>query len=299
MRQLVVLPAGSMFPILFISCIHSMRWFLIIGLWVVPGLLFSTENWHIGARSSALANASVTLTDLWAVQHNQACLALVDKPAAGLFYENRFLLPETGLKGGAMVLPTNSGVFGLMVSSFGYSKYGESKYGLAYARKLGDNFAMGLQLDYLQTRIAENYGTSSNFAAEIGLRAKINEKLAIGVHVFNVNRALLHELDLDSANTYKEHIPTVMRVGVQYTFSEKVFAVLETEKDIDHKAIVKVGVEYHITEPFYLRLGVSSHPFQNSFGFGMKFSQLHIDVAASYHSVLGYSPQLSISYHLK
>jgi len=202
-----------------------------------------------------MANASVTLTDLWAIQHNQACLAFVEIPSAGLFYENRFLLPELGLKGGVAVLPTKSGVLGVMASSFGYSKYAESKYGLAYARKLGDNFAIGLQLDYLQTRISENYGTSSNLAAEVGMRAQLNDKLAIGAHVFNINRALLNEFRLDSTTTYREHIPTIMRLGLQYDFSEKVFIVLETEKDIGQKAVVKMGLEYHISDPFYLRAG--------------------------------------------
>ena len=36
----------------------------------------------------------------------------------------------------ALALPTNAGTFGLSYSYFGYSKYNESKIGLAYAKKL-------------------------------------------------------------------------------------------------------------------------------------------------------------------
>lgn len=276
-----------------------MRHFLLLALFLVPSFLSATDNRHIGARSAGLGNASVTFSDLWSVHHNQAGLAFVERISFGLYYENRFLLPELGLKGGAAALPVGSGVFGLSVSSFGYSLYSESKYGLAYARKFGDNFSIGIQLDYLQTRIAENYGISKTLAAEIGVQGKLNENLSIGAHIFNINRAKIAEFLVDSITDYTERAPTILRLGMDYKFSEKVFVAVETEKDMDQKAVMKVGVEYQVSELFYLRVGVSSNPFLSTFGFGVMFKEFRLDFATSYHSVLGYSPHISLSYDIK
>ena len=85
-------------------------------------LFASNENTPIGGRSAAMANSSVTLSDFWAIQNNQAGLADFSHIALGLYYENRFMVKELGLRCGAFVLPTKSGVFGLNYNYFGYSK---------------------------------------------------------------------------------------------------------------------------------------------------------------------------------
>ena len=54
------------------------------------------ENQPIGARSAGLANASLTLSDVWSVHHNQAGLGHIRKVSAGVYYESRFLMPELG-----------------------------------------------------------------------------------------------------------------------------------------------------------------------------------------------------------
>lgn len=253
----------------------------------------SGENYLIGARSAGMAHASVTLSDLWSAHHNQAGLAGVKTISGGVFYESRFLLPELGLKGGAVAIPVGEGTFGLNISSFGYSKFSESKYGLAYARNFGEKFSAGIQMDYLHVRIGEEYGSKGAFAVEAGVQAKLTDELTIGAHVFNPNRAKIADYE-------DERMPTIMRVGLNYEFSDKVFVVLETEKDIDHKPVVRAGMEYQPAEILYFRIGVASNPFLTSFGFGLNIKeQFKLDFATSYHSTLGYSPQISLSYSLK
>ena len=267
--------------------------------WVFSLLIFSSfsaqaggENFPMGGRAAGLSNATVSLSGLWAVHHNQAGLARLERPVAGLYYENRYLVKELGLKGGAVAIPVKSGVFGLVVSSFGYSQYSENKYGIAYSRQLSPGFSMGIQLDYLTTQFAETYENKGVLAGEIGMQAKVNEDWTIGAHLFNPTRSKLDNIE-------DERVPTILRIGMDYKFSENVMVVVETEKDIDHKAVVKAGLEYHIVEILYLRAGVSTNPFSNSFGFGLMLKDFNLDVATSYHNVLGYSPQVSLSYTLR
>ena len=211
-------------------------------LFAVKLILFTTytlfagsDNYSIGARSAGLGNASVTLTDPWSVYHNQAGLARLDKISFGIDYSNRFSLSELSTKSLVAGIPTNFGVVGVSFSYFGYSLYNNSKVGLAYARSFGDNFSAGLQFNYMSTRLGENYGEKGSMTIEAGVLAQLNKNLSVGAHIFNPTRTRLLEYEIQQV-TLVEHIPTIMRFGLNYTFSEKVFVTLETEKDIGFRS---------------------------------------------------------------
>jgi len=259
------------------------------------------DNQATGSRSAAMGGASVTLSDLWSTQHNQAGLAGLNSVRAGIYYQNRFLLSELGLKAVAIAVPVpkaGNGVFGLSFSSFGYSMYSDSKIGLAYAKQLGEKYSVGVQIDYLHTQIGLGHGSKGSVAIEAGLRAELIENLNIGVHVFNPTRSKIAEYEVQGSTT-TERIPTVMRLGLSYTFSEKVLLALEVEKDVYTKPVFKAGIEYLAIKQLYIRGGLSSDPLYNTFGFGLNLKQFKIDFAASKHQILGYTPQLSITYNFK
>ena len=250
------------------------------------------ENQSYGARSGAMGNASVTLADEWSTVNNQAGLGFVRNISAGTFYEDRFLIKQLSSQAFALALPVKGGTFGLSYTSFGYSAYSENKYGLAFGKSFGQNISAGIQMDYLTTHIAENYGSKGVLAAEAGLQFRITKKLILGVHAYNITRARLADYD-------NEHVPTVMRLGLQYKFSDKVFIAVETEKDMDRKAMLKAGMEYMVAKILYVRAGICSNPSLSCFGFGLKLKGFRLDVTSTYHSVLGFSPQLGLHYDFK
>lgn len=250
------------------------------------------EDYPIGARSAAMGNASVSLSDVWSAQHNQAGLGFMRDYAGGVYYENRFLLKELSVKGGAVAVPVKGGTFGLCITNFGYSQYSENKYSVSFAKAFGKIFSAGIAIDYLSTHIAEGYGSRAVFAAEAGIQAKPLKGLTIGAHVFNPTRAKL-------ADYNEERLPTIIRLGADYNFSDKVILAIETDKDISQKAIFKAGIEYKMVKEFYLRAGVATNPTLSSFGFGLNLKNLKIDFSASYHQVLGFSPQFGLSYTIK
>jgi len=276
---------------------------LIITL-VYPVILpASNYNTPVGGRSAALAFTSVTLNDFWSVHNNQAGLAYFENIATGFYYENRFLIKELGLRAGAFVLPTRSGVFGLNYNYFGYSKYSEQKIGVAYAKAFGENFSAGLQLDYLTTRIAENYGSKSTFTFELGIRTKLSENFFIAAHVYN-------PIGVKIENEYNERIPTIFKFGLSYWVSDKLLLAIETEKDLIYKPLFRGGIEYKIVEQAIVRIGYSTLPSTTgsenfnisslyAFGFGLNLKKLVIDFSSTIHQTLGWSPQISIIYKFK
>jgi hypothetical protein len=255
-------------------------------------LFAGNEDYPIGARSSALGNASVSLSDVWSAHHNQAGLAFVHDPAAGVSYENRFLLKEISVRGGVVALPIKAGTFGLCITNFGYSLYSENKYSLSFAKAFGKKLSAGIAMDYLSTKIAEGYGSRGSLAAEAGIIAKPLKGLTMGVHVFNPTRSKISAYD-------DERLPTIIRLGGDYLFSDKVRLAAEVQKDIKYKAEFKAGIEYLPVKELYLRIGLSTNPVLSTFGFGLNLKNLKIDFAASYHQTLGLSPQLGLSYSFK
>jgi hypothetical protein len=259
---------------------------------LVSTILAGNENTTIGGRASAMGGAAVTLSDFWAINNNQAGLAELKKMKLGFYFENRFLSKELSYKALAFALPTKSGVFGVNYSHFGYSLYSEQKVGLAYAKSFGKRFSAGLQLDYLGTSIADNYGNKSAFTFELGVLAKLTNNVTIGVHLFNPVNAKFNDYN-------NEKIPSVFKLGFSYLFSEKLLFAIETEKNINYNPIFKAGIDYKIISFAYLRLGISNNPTISTFGFGVDYKQFTIDFSSSVHQIMGYSPQFSLIYTLK
>lgn len=263
---------------------------LLLILICLPTFLFAgNDNIHFGGRSAGLAHASVTLSDVWSTHNNQAGLGWLTNAEAGVFFQNRYLIKEMSYMGFAYAHPVKSGAFGLSFSNFGYSQYGESKLGLAYGMKFSDRITGGIQINYHNTRIGNNYGSTSVLTGEIGLQAKLTSKLDLGFHVYNPTQAKL-------ADYNDERIPTIMRLGMNYTFSDKVFLTFEAEKDIDFSATFRAGIEYKANDKIYLRGGVGANPTLATFGVGVYHKGLKFDIASSYHQVLGFTPEVSLIY---
>ncbi|MCX6230694.1 MAG: hypothetical protein NTZ33_04050 [Bacteroidetes bacterium] len=252
----------------------------------------ANENTCNGGRSAAMGGASVTLADFWAINNNQAGIANIKNAKAGIYFENRFLLKELSYKSLAFLYPTQSGILGFNYHQFGYNAYKEQKIGLSYARSFSKNFSAGLQLDYMNTALGDNYGSKSAFTFELGVLAKIAPNLMLAAHIFNPVNARFNDYN-------NEKIPSVFKLGLSYLLSEKLIIAIESEKNINFDAVFKAGFEYKILEFAYARIGISTNPTINTFGFGIEYHQFTIDFASSIHQTLGYSPQFSLIYNFK
>ncbi|MEZ5084412.1 MAG: hypothetical protein R2750_13345 [Bacteroidales bacterium] len=279
--------------------IAFMAWLAVFAIY--PENSGATEfNRPNGGRSAGMAYSSVTLSDFWSIQNNQAGLANLTAFAAGINYENQFLVNEMSLKSGGFVAPSKFGVFGLNYQYFGYSQFSRSKIGLAYGKSFGEKISAGLQLDYLSTHIAEDYGNKSNVTFELGVRAVLSENLVLAAHTFNPINAKLED-------QFGERISAIYKLGLMYTITDDFLIMAEAEKAMNFKPLIRGGIEYIIIEQLSARVGYSTLPSSSgsddfsiaslyTFGFGLKLGSLDIDFAASVHQVLGWSPVVSLVY---
>ncbi|TGE17613.1 PorV/PorQ family protein [Hymenobacter elongatus] len=251
-----------------------------------------------GARAAALGNASVTLTDVWAIGNNVAGLGQVTSPAVGFYAENRYLSRALNTAVLAVALPIGSGaagkatrgVVGFEAQRFGDKLYSEQRVGAGYGYR-GSLVSVGARLDVLQVSI-EGLGSRRALAVSLGGQAEVVPKrLFFGAYLYNLNQARLAEYQ-------DERVPTVLKAGLSYRPTEKVMLNAETEKDVDQAADFKAGIEYQVIDALAVRAGFSTLSSQTTGGFGLQAGQFRLDYAAAWHTALGLSQHLAIGLQL-
>jgi len=244
----------------------------------------------IGGREAALGSTSITQSDEWSAFNNQAGLAWCRQFSAGIYFENRYLLKDLSQKALAITLPAGKGAFGVSIRHFGFALYSEMNAGLAYGMRLSKNFSAGVQVNYLRLHVSDGFKDNHIFSCEIGLQFRAGEHLWLGLHVTNPVPVKLSSLT-------QERLPTLMRFGLSWRIMEGLHTDVEVEKDLVRKPVLKAGIEYRPARSLFIRLGIISNPATFTFGFGLVFGNLQFDLASSYHLVLGYSPQASLTYN--
>jgi hypothetical protein len=254
----------------------------------------ANDNLPVGARSAGMAHASICVDDLWAVQHNQAALASLKNIEAGVFSQIVYPNSKVLMNAVAIASPFKFGVISGSFNRLGFKNlYNETKYGIGYSRQFGKSISAGMQLNYLSTFIGDNnYGKRGTISVEVGFMAEVVKNLKLGVHVFNPTRS-------KTAQYNNERVPTIIKMGLQYSFSEKVFTTVEVEKDVLNKPILKIGAEYRIVKEIYLRGGLSTNPSLNAAGFGIELKKFNLDFAAAFHPQMGVSPQIGLRYRFE
>jgi len=268
-----------------------MKKILIIALGILLfGSAAKAQTESYGAVSAGMGGTYVAGNDFWSALNNQAGLPDIDGITAGIGYNNDFLLKEMATKyvGFAMPIAKNSAL-SLNVSQFGFSLLNQTKVGVGYGMRFSEKFSGGIQLDYFHLKLGDLYGSAGALTFEVGVMYKLSDKWIIGSHIFNPVMAKL-------ADYNDERMTTIINAGCTFVASEQVRFSVEAEKAMDKKPSVKAGIDYVIMDFLSIRAGAASNPTKLAFGFGLKFSNFQLDLAGSYHQVLGFCPSTGIVY---
>lgn len=250
----------------------------------------SGEPFEGGAQSLGMANAALSLQGTWALFQNQAGLVGTEALSAGAFYQSRFAMRELSTTGFGVAHPLGNGVAGISYVQYGFSNYREQRVGLAFAQKLGENFDAGVQLDYIGIFLGGGYGSTAAFTFQGGFRYQASDEVIIAGHIYNPVRARLNQFN-------DERLPVVLRFGGQYRFSERVHLNAEARKHLEYPVTLAVGAEYELVDHVFVRGGVAGGPSRYTFGAGYRFGNFQFDVAAAHNEFLGFTPQVSLTWH--
>lgn len=271
---------------------HILSLFIVLSLFTLSSYAGHDIMDH-GARSAAMAGADVALKDFWSLRNNQAGLAYLDGISFGLYYENRFGLDELAYQSFGFAVPTSRGTLAATANYYGNEDYHESALGLAYGVQLLENLSIGIQLDYLSTYA--NTVPEVNYQAitfEGGILYDISDDIVIGVHLYNPLEVEM-ESDVDT-----EIVPAAYSVGSVITLSDGLLVSAEMQKVMDRRESFRIGAEYEVVKKTFLRAGVGTHPGIFSFGFETAWKKVQLQIAASNHEVLGFSPMVSLIVNL-
>lgn len=262
---------------------------LIVTTILVSVFTVSYGQYSVG-ESTGYANAGLSLQNSWAMTNNPAGIAGVEKLEVGMYYNSRFSTKEMSTKGLVFATPLQGGSIGVLVNSYGYSLYSKNSIGIAYARTLSDKINAGVRIQYHSLKIGEGYGKSDALTVSIGMQYEMDDHITISGVVYNPNKSSFVDYN-------DEKIPSLLKGGLKYTFSDKVFITTEVWASSDNKPQVVVGSEYQILDKLFIRAGVSTQPTASAFGFGVKLKQFDINFNSAYDPYLGFSPSFSLLYH--
>ena len=241
----------------------------------------------IAARYIGLGAYSRNFADGYSFTQNQAALANIKSASVAVYAERRFIVQELNMYSAVLALPTKTGNFGIQADYFGYKNFNETQLGLAYGRNLGSKVDIGVKFNYYGIRIPV-YGNASAVNFEAGTILHLTEKLHAGVHVFNPVGGKLGK------NENEEKLASAYKVGLGYEASDKFFISTEVVKQEDQEVNVNVGFQYNFLKQFLLRGGIATATNNSFVGVGLSVKQFRLDVAASYHPQLGFTPGILV-----
>ncbi len=240
-----------------------------------------------GARSSALGYTGVCTSNLWAQFNNQAGLANVRTIQCGISYTSRYQLKELGTKSIAIVAPIYNSCIGVSLSKTGDHIFNQTNLGLSIAKKLSGKLGLGIGFNYFSLNQSQNLGSVNKINFEGGLILDINRQLSLGLHMYNPK--------LKQNNQYTFKLPEIYKFGISYKINASLISYAEVKYHSDYNSSIHFGIEY-INKYFIVRTGYSSNPDKLSFGLGILYKKISLNISNTLHNTLGHTPQLTLVY---
>ena len=118
--------------------------------------------------------------------------------------------------------------------------------------------------------------------------SNLTKNFRLGFHAFN---PLPY-----STNNFQKELPSIYTLGIGWQASKNVLLVAEADENLTFQTNIKCGIEYKAVEQFMLRCGVQSNPQAFTAGFGYHIKSFNFDFSNVFHSVLGSTPKVSLTY---
>jgi len=242
-----------------------------------------------GARSNGLANSTACVADEWALFNNPAGMGSKHGLMAAFTQTLHPRFNAFNATAVAVTTPLKTGAAAAGFYHTGDDLYSEQIAAAGYANTFG-LASLGASLHLIQYR-AEGFGQTHKVTLSLGGIAQLTPELAVGAHILNINQPRLADNG--------ERIPTVMTLGLAYTFSDDVWATTEIQKDLDYNTTWRGAVEYKAHPKVTFRTGFSLNPGAAYLGVGLKPGKIGIDYAVAYNPETGTQHQASVRYTFK
>lgn len=223
---------------------------------------------------------------------NPGLLPFISKKSIGFQYHNRYQLKELGTVTGNFLFPNNFLPVAFHVSSFGYDEYRESMFRLSVGKALHERWNLGVGIHYTILQTALINERQARLSADLGISFLFVENLLIGMLIMNTPSVRLGSETADT-NIFTGYL---LKIGLSWEIVNNMLIAADMGTGRDHPVLGSVGMEYVVFDKFYLRSGLQMVPLMPSAGVGFDFMSFSLDIAATWHSVLGVSSGIGLSF---
>jgi len=189
-------------------------------------------------------------------------------------------------------MPLEKGSLGISALFSGYQSFIDQKISIAYGRSFGGQVLAGLSLVYVYQKAGDGAGPVHQVSYKLGTIVLLSERFHLSFSTFNPFQLYLK-------SEHYATLPSVFTLGLSYQYNQSLILYSELKKDLDFPVEYKIGMEYSFQEVFVLRGGISMFPSSYSFGAGMRYQRLLIELASSYNQYLGFTPSVTFQYDIR
>jgi hypothetical protein len=261
----------------------------VLGVLMVALNVAATDNLRIpDLRTLSMGGGGVTETSLF----NPAVLGLRTQSKLYANYCNRYSVSELATVSGGFLFNNDILPAGIDITSFGYDEYRESMFRLSFGKLLTDRFSLGIALQYalLQSELFQE--STGRVAADIGMMYQPVDNVLIGLSILH-----LPSIHVGDENIDNKHItPYSVQLGFNCSIISNMLITGSAAHGKEDGITGAFGVEYTAFEDFSIRAGIHTNPLCPSLGAGYKIYNIQVDAGMLYHSVLGTSMGIGISY---
>ena len=156
-----------------------------IFVWMACKALSQPVTQPVTVKYVALGAYSTSNMDVYATRNNAAALAQLQQSSAAVYAEKRFAFSSINLFAFSAGTVTKSGSYAVHGDYFGFGLFSQSRFSLAYGRKISRKVDVGLQFNYHSLRQGNGYGNASSINASAGAILHVTDKLNLGINMYN------------------------------------------------------------------------------------------------------------------
>ncbi|HVG15824.1 MAG TPA: hypothetical protein VM935_12715 [Chitinophagaceae bacterium] len=219
---------------------------------------------------------------------NTASIAKCTRFSAGAYGAHPYA--GSGLQAFAigLAIPAGKSGFHFRLSQLNNDSFAEFKAGIGYARSLSRKWDIGIAFNYFSIAL-QGYGSSGAVAIDAGVVYHLSEGLRLGVQIGNPTRASFPKME-------HEKLASSYGAGVGYDLSDKLFITAQIEKPTSTPISLLASIEYKFTDKLLAKGGLTTTDGGYFFGTGVHLQNIRLDALVSFHSRLGITPALVITY---
>ena len=225
--------------------------------------------------------------------YNPALLATLTRHKIYANYYNRYSVSELATVSGGIYFVNNMVPAGFEITSFGYDEYRESLFRLSLGKQIAEKWTIGIAAQFmlLQSELFEE--SSGRISADVGITYRPVDNVLTGLSILHLPSVQVGDKNIDN-----KHIASyLIQFGFNWKVMNTVLIIGSAEHCEEESLSGSFGMEYLPFENFKIRSGIRTSPLKPSLGVGYEFSNIHIDVGMLYHSVLGVSMGVGISFN--